>query len=253
MDNVASREAAFFDRYWQSVDIISIPEKLQIPGVDLQNKKILLCSCGHGNEPVMAVNAGAIAYAFDISPLAVQKAQEMAQANGVKIQADVMDFHKLDYPDNFFDVIYGSMILHHVDCNQAGREIYRCLKPGGVAYFQENSDANPLLRLIRRLAFGKPGGHQKQKFLWFRRSGTTDEYPVTANEIHVLSEIFSGQIECRHPEFVFLWMFAYVLHRGYDLAKRADGVIAAVFPWIKRYSYMQEIWLRKATAERCRP
>ena len=42
-----------------------------------------------------------------------------------------MDANKLQFPDNSFDVVFGSSILHHLDINQTLDEITRVLKPNG--------------------------------------------------------------------------------------------------------------------------
>jgi predicted SAM-dependent methyltransferase len=45
-----------------------------------------------------------------------------------------MDITKIDYPDEYFDIIYCSHVLEHVeDDRKAMREFHRVLKPGGWA------------------------------------------------------------------------------------------------------------------------
>lgn len=43
-----------------------------------------------------------------------------------------MDAHKLDFPENTFDVVYGAGILRHLDYARALLEILRVLRPGGA-------------------------------------------------------------------------------------------------------------------------
>ena len=50
-------------------------------------------------------------------------------------------------PDASVDVVFGIAILHHLDLPQAAREVWRILKPGGRAIFQEpvrNLEAHPV-------------------------------------------------------------------------------------------------------------
>lgn len=254
IEGLRDRERQFFDELWQQTVATRIEEPLDIPGVDLRGKRVLICSCGTGSDPVRAARAGAAAVAtFDISDVAVRKAREVAEFNQVEVDARVMDFHALDYPDEQFDVIYGLAILHHVDCDRVGREIHRCLKPGGVAMFRENSDRNPILRVVRRALFGSPGEHQRSRFLFFTRAGTADEYPLTDDEIEAAAAPFGGEYRVTIPEFHFFRMLALHAWRnprfGRAMAALDDAIVRA-FPRLARYSFMQEVWFEKAVSRR---
>jgi SAM-dependent methyltransferase len=243
------RERIFFDAYWQQSELERVTAKLEVPGLaSLAGLHVLICSCGSGHEPVMAANAGAIVSAFDISPIAVANAQRYAAHNGVCADVRVMDFHQLEYADESFDVITGSAVLHHVDCARAGPEIWRCLAPGGIAYFRENSDRNPLLRLVRRTLFGRPGEVQRTSFLGLRRQGTTDEYPLTEAEIAALDEAFDGRLVRLYPRFVFFELLA--IHgwrnaRFWSLMRQLDRALARVAPFLRPWSFLQDVWAQK--------
>ena len=225
-----------------------VQEPLAIPGVELAGKRVLVCSCGSGNEPVQATRAGADVWAFDISSVAVQKAHDVARLNEQTIRAAVVDFHALSFPDACFDVIYGSSILHHVNCATAGREILRCLKPGGVAFFWENSDRNVILRLARRAMFGSPGQRQRTRWLWFRRTGTSDEYPLTEQEVAVLDEIFGGRLERVYEDFMFVRLFSLF---GWNrpavssVTEAVDALTVRICFWLMRYSFAQGVRVTK--------
>jgi SAM-dependent methyltransferase len=249
IDEVNERERAFFDELWRRTPLQRIEEPLDVPGVDLRGKRVLICSCGTGEDPVRAARGGAAEVAtFDISEVAVAKAREVAAFNGVEVDARVMDFHALEYPADHFDVIYGLAILHHVDCERVGREIHRCLKPGGVAMFWENSDRNPVLRLARRALFGSPGQRQRKRFLFLTRAGTTDEYPLTDAEIEAAAAPFGGKYRVTNPEF---WFFQLLARHGWNNPRfhRAmvalDNAVARVFPRLARYSFVQQVWFEK--------
>lgn len=62
-----------------------------------------------------------------------------------------MGGEQLNYPDGFFDIAVGFAIIHHLDLNLAIPELYRVLKPGGIAYFAEPLGGNPVINLYRKL------------------------------------------------------------------------------------------------------
>lgn len=50
------------------------------------------------------------------------------------------DAHQLPFEDQTFEVVYGRYVLEHLqDPQTALKEVYRVLKPGGKAFFQENT------------------------------------------------------------------------------------------------------------------
>lgn len=247
---IVERERAFYNRaHARRKNDAKVEGVLRIPGFEsLRGKSILICACGTSNEVVRAARAGAEVFTFDISSVAVEKAREVAEFNGFRIRAEVMDFHRLGYPDNCFDVAYGQSILHHVDCELAGRELYRCLKPGAIAVFWENSDRNPLIRWFRRKAFGGPGGKSKQQFLFFKRIGTPDEYPLTDEEIASLGRIFKGHVRVLHAYFSFFRLLSRFVWQNRTFARimsALDDLIVRACPFLMRYSFSQIVWLQK--------
>jgi ubiquinone/menaquinone biosynthesis C-methylase UbiE len=74
--------------------------------------------------------------ATDFSPTLLKehapKVFQSLKANPAKITRTPGDFHKLDFPDNYFDFVVCSAALHQaVNMVQALREVKRVLKPGG--------------------------------------------------------------------------------------------------------------------------
>ena len=246
---LSERERTFFDAYWQLAELERVTAKLEIPGLpSLAGRRVLVCSCGSGGEPVMAANAGATVSAFDISPVAVANAQRYAAYHGVSVAVRVMDFHQLEYPDESFDVITGTAVLHHVDCARVGPQIWRCLAPGGIAYFRENSDRNPLLRFARRALFGRPGEVQRTRFLGLRRNGTPDEYPLTEDEIATLDGAFEGELVRLYPNFAFfelLAMFGWRNPGFWSWMQKLDRMTVRVAPFVRPWSFLQDVWAQK--------
>jgi ubiquinone/menaquinone biosynthesis C-methylase UbiE len=60
------------------------------------------------------------------------KVFKLLKAHGGKITRTPGDFHKLDFPSNYFDFVVGSAVLQHAtNVVQVLREAKRVLKPGG--------------------------------------------------------------------------------------------------------------------------
>ena len=248
----------FFDKEWGGVEPQEVTEVpfmglskglIEVPGIaHLVGKKILICSCGSGIEPTLAAKQGGQVFAFDISRVACLNTKKMATYNGIFASANVADFNHLPYLDETFDIIYGCSILHHIDCVLAGKELRRVLRPGGGAFFRENSDRNPVLRALRRLCFGKPGEHQKSKFWFFERLGTSNEYPLTECEVEILAACFDGNIYRYNEHFGFFYLLDYLVFRKGWVGKllwSVDQTIGRISPFLKKYSFYQEILLIK--------
>lgn len=121
----------------------------------LEGKKILDYGCGHGENACLLATCGALVTAFDLSPVAVDKARRRAEMNNVldRIQFDVREATRTGYDPRTFDAVLGQSILHHLhqDLASVFREIAQLLKPGGTAYFVEPVANSATLRLLRRL------------------------------------------------------------------------------------------------------
>ncbi len=114
---------------------------------------------------------------INVSQLEIQRAQELSEQQGIDIRYIKMDAHRLAFPDNSFDVVYGASILHHLDFSCGVREIRRVLRPGGLAIFREPMGVNPVAKVIRWLT---P----------FAR--TVDERPLGFQELGILKGHFNA-------------------------------------------------------------
>ncbi|MBK9113663.1 MAG: class I SAM-dependent methyltransferase [Nitrospira sp.] len=97
---------------------------------DVKDKVLLDCGCGPGHTSVMLAKRGAIVTAFDTADGQLDTARRLAKANGVNVTFLCKPFEELDFPDESFDVVFGTFVLHHVDLPKASRQLARVLKPG---------------------------------------------------------------------------------------------------------------------------
>lgn len=120
---------------------------------DGAGKEVLEYGCGEGWVTRDLARRRASVSAFDISAEAVAKTREGLALDGFadRCRVSQMGAEQLRYPDESFDIAVGFAILHHLDIDLAVSELYRVLKPGGVAYFAEPLGSNPVINLYRKL------------------------------------------------------------------------------------------------------
>jgi len=119
----------------------------------LHGKKVLDYGCGHGENACLLAACGAHVTAFDLSPGSIEQARNRAHIHGLadRIQFDVRAAGATGYADQSFDVVAGFAILHHLHTMLPAvfDEVYRVLRPGGVAAFIEPVADSRILAKIR--------------------------------------------------------------------------------------------------------
>jgi ubiquinone/menaquinone biosynthesis C-methylase UbiE len=106
---------------------------------EVNNTKILL----------WAAREGAEVYGFDISNYLVREAEKNFLKEGLKGKFIISDMRKIKFPSNFFDFVYSMGTIEHVpEYSCAISEIYRVLKPGGMAIIGVPNKLDPFLRPV---------------------------------------------------------------------------------------------------------
>lgn len=113
---------------------------------------ILEIGCGTGlfTEKVYASTKAQIT-SIDIS----QELLDKAKIKLPDINFRMEDAMNLSFPDNSFDAVFGSSILHHLDMKKSLLEIFRVLKPGGNIVFAEPNMLNPQIFIQKNVPFIK--------------------------------------------------------------------------------------------------
>ena len=146
-----------FERLTSNYKFYSITRRSQnfVDGFLINNcsgRRVLDYCCGDGQNTVFLAKNGADAFGIDISPVSIQNAKEKAEKKGLKNASFlVMDAEKLEFEDNFFDLIVCSGVLHHLNIEKAYQELSRVLKPGGKIICDEPLAYNPIFQLYRKL------------------------------------------------------------------------------------------------------
>jgi ubiquinone/menaquinone biosynthesis C-methylase UbiE len=145
---------------------------------DVSGRDVLDLGCGHGMASVVLARRGANVIATDLSSGYLREARRRAEANGVEVQFVQADAERLPFADHSFDRVWGHAILHHLDVERAARELFRVLRPNGVAVLCDPWGENPLLTLARHWISGSGQRH------------TQDERPLTQRAVRILKRVF---------------------------------------------------------------
>jgi ubiquinone/menaquinone biosynthesis C-methylase UbiE len=206
---------------------------------DRSGKRVLEYGCGEGWITREMARDGALVSAFDISAEAVRKTRQVLASDGLsdRCHIDVMGAERLVYPDNSFDLSVGFAILHHLDLALAISELYRVLKPGGLAYFAEPLGGNPLINLYRRFT---PG---------YR---TEDETPL---DLEALAPLLARFREVKHTDYYVTALAAVALvylpfgQRVFPAVNRTlmklDDRLLQAFPKLGRLAWYTILRLKK--------
>ncbi len=214
-----------WNQYWQVYDFV---RRHAGPG-----KRLLVYGCGHGTTAVVYAKLGYEVYGFDISPVGVAKAQRLAEVAGVsdRVHLSVQPAEQIDYPAEFFDVVEGVNILHHVDLSRALPELRRVLKPGGVAIFKD-SLATPRRDRI----------HAMPPFRWILPPGTKnvrlgmvyektpDEQPLTPQNLAAIRQEFP---KFETEQYRVLALFSTFM-KSRTFLEKCDAWLFRVFPAARR-------------------
>ncbi|MDA7950235.1 MAG: methyltransferase domain-containing protein [Pirellulaceae bacterium] len=117
---------------------------------------------------------------INISEAELEEGHQLAKKGTIRPNFHQMDAQSLDFPENSFDVVFGSAILHHVDLEATCQEIVRVLRPGGNFVFYEPLDINPVARVVRALT---------------PRARTVDERPFRFADLRLLRKYLCYQFE----------------------------------------------------------
>jgi ubiquinone/menaquinone biosynthesis C-methylase UbiE len=233
----AKREREFFN---QHTNPSAIPDELlKVPALldgipeevaeyvpILNGKRVCEVGCGYGVISSYFARRGARVWGFDVSETNVFVARRAAQANGVaeRVSLQVMQGECLAFADNSFDLVFGNAVLHHLDITAGAREIYRVLKPGGVAIFREPFGENRLLEWARNCSW-RSSNHRH----------TEDEHSLLYRDVETLRTVFP-KVVFRESELLSVL--------GYLLRKAEVGMIA-VPRWERTLQHLASLdrWL----------
>jgi len=128
---------------------------------NVSGKIVLDYGCGNGIHSDFLVKSGAKkVIGIDLSEKSLKLAEEKTKKEKIEEKTEFirMDCERLDFPDNYFDVILDGGTFSSLDLNKALPELKRVLKPEGVLIGIETFGHNPLTNLKR--SFNKVTGRR---------------------------------------------------------------------------------------------
>jgi ubiquinone/menaquinone biosynthesis C-methylase UbiE len=159
---------------------------------ELRGKRLLDVACGTGHETadiwlwldgdvqIVAVDPvrGLIELAeqsFDRLVAEAHDCRKLSGTDGNRPTFHVMNAMDLDFPDESFDIVFHSLLLHWTpDPAHAVQELARVLKPGGVVLGTQicKPMASPYMGLITRVHENVHGYFEQEDFYrWYEQAG----------------------------------------------------------------------------------
>ncbi len=118
--------------------LVEVVSKFKERGV----KKIYDLGCGTGRHLVYLAKQGFSMYGADISDTGLSYTYKWLEEEGLKAELVNSDMTEILYPDEFFDVVISIFVMYHNTLDNIEKtvgEIYRVLKPKGLAFVNLNS------------------------------------------------------------------------------------------------------------------
>ena len=196
----------------------------------LSGKVLLDIGCGNGKYSVLCALKGATVYAYDISPVGVERSEALAKLNGVEQRChfSIQNASRMNYPDAYFDIILMHEVFHHaIKYPGVKEEVIRVLKPGGKVVITESLYGNFLVALGRW--FTMRGKEAKGDVIL--RLSDIEEFAkgFSAKRIEMISLLFMAKrIFTQWPDSTLLRFFLFML-------KKTDDTLLAIFPFLEKY------------------
>lgn len=218
-DNVRAEYTVFYD------DNIEVGEHID-QTFAAYSGRILIYGCGDNDITEFSNRGFDEVIGIDISPKSVEKINMTINEKnlGSKVKCLVMDAEDLKFEDGYFDTVFGTGILHHLDIDKAMGEISRVLKKDGRMIFMEPLGLNPLVNLYRNRT---------------PEARTEYEHPLKPRDIKKIGKYFSVTTKGFYLFTIFSLVFKAIIQseRLYKISRylflKLDLLLLFLFPSLK--------------------
>jgi len=147
-----NRTARRYDYLMAFMEWASVRKWRRLLWSRVESSRVLEIGVGTGNN-IPYYPADAEITAVDFSEEMLNRAKNRASRHKAKVNLQQMDVQNLEFADNTFDTVVGSMVFCSVPDPVRGiREVERVCKPGGkVVLLEQDFSSNPFSRLLVKL------------------------------------------------------------------------------------------------------
>jgi len=233
------QKAREFGRGPSSTNLASFKFTYKLLKENCQDKLVLDYGCGNGIHTIPIAKMGARkVVAIDLSEKSLDIAKNRAEKEGVadKVEFLKMDCEKMEFPDNYFDLIFDGGTFSSLDLKLALPELNRVLKPEGVLIGIETLGHNPIANLKRKL--NKITG---------KRTGWATEHIFQIKDLKEVKNYFN-KIEVRFFHIISFLAFPFLNLPGTKFVLKIleffDSILLAL-PFLKKYAFKVVFICRK--------
>jgi len=125
--------------------------------------KLLEIGCSMGTDLLQLARRGLNVTGIDLTAAGIELARQRFELYGIPAELKVDDAENLSFSNDSFNVVYSFGVLHHTpDTQRSIAEVYRVLKPGGLAVIMLYNHAS-VNYLIHKLINQPFDGNRKDR------------------------------------------------------------------------------------------
>jgi SAM-dependent methyltransferase len=221
-------DAAMFRKYAEPSELWDWRQLGSLLLGDLAGKELLDYGCGKGDEALYLAKLGARVSAIDISDVGVAHLRKRAEAHKLDVRAFEMRCDQTSFPADSFDRIHGKRILRHVGVESALAEVWRILRPGGIAVFLEPIGDAPAIEAVKAFLM------KHARFLGNFDQTANREHTLTWSEIDRATRRFSRAN--LFPYHLLSRLKRLMPASMHDPARRLDHGLMSLAPSLRHYA-----------------
>ena len=125
------------DTYYWGIEPAAFCDELAALCPPDKSKKVLDIGCGEGKDAVYMARLGYDVTAFDLTQNGIRKTMDLAETQGVRVNAFVDDINSFQLNEKF-DIVYSTGTIQYLfEENKTGffEKVRRLTRPHGLAFF----------------------------------------------------------------------------------------------------------------------